>query len=99
MILYEIINVVYGVASAGTGYRQTLSRVDAALKKLSSWQEELPSCLRLPDDGSIPDRARITLHLNYNQASTSALDSASRRATDFSAVDNSMYAAVVIPSC
>jgi hypothetical protein len=78
MILYEIINDVYGVASSGAGYTQTLSRVDAALKKLSAWQEELPSCLQLPEDGSIPDRARITLHLNYNQASTSGLEFASR---------------------
>jgi len=73
MILYEIINGVYGVASSGTGYTQTLSRVDAALKKLSTWQEELPSCLQLPDDGTIPDRARLTLHLNHNQASTLGL--------------------------
>jgi hypothetical protein len=73
MILYEIINGVYGVASPGTGYTQILSRVDAALKKLSTWQEELPSCLQLPDDGTMPDRARLTLHLNHNQASTSGL--------------------------
>jgi hypothetical protein len=77
MILYEVINGVYGVASSDAGYTQTLSRVNAALKKLSTWQEELPSSLRLPDDGSIPDRARITLHLNYNQASTSRQELAS----------------------
>lgn len=77
MILYEIINGVYGVASSSAGYTQTLSRVDAALKKLSTWQQELPSCLQLPEDGSIPDRARITLHLNHNQASPSGLKFAS----------------------
>jgi hypothetical protein len=72
MILYEVINGVYGVASSGAGYTQTLSQVDAALKKLSAWQEELPSCLQLSNDGSIPDRARITLYLNHNQASLQA---------------------------
>jgi hypothetical protein len=99
MILYEIINGVYGVASSDPGYTQTLSRVDKALNRLSAWQEELPPSLQLPSDGSIPDRARITLHLNYNQASTFRLKFVLNRETNFLVADNPLYKAIAIPGC
>ena len=65
----EIVNKVYGIACSGMGYAQVLSRVDLALENLSSWKNELPSSLQLQDDGKIPDRARLTLHMTHNQVS------------------------------
>lgn len=73
IILNEIANDVYGTAGSAVGYSHTISRVDAALEKLLTRQAELPSSLQLLNDGFIPDRARLTLHMNHNQARISGL--------------------------
>jgi hypothetical protein len=63
----EIVNSVYGIASTGLNYPQTLTRADAALHKLSSWKAELPSSLRAQNNGEFSDRASLVLHMIYNQ--------------------------------
>lgn len=65
----EIVNTVYGIASTGLSYPQTLTRADTALQKLSSWEAELPSSLRARSNGEYRDRASLVLHLIYNQVS------------------------------
>lgn len=65
----EIVNTVYGVASRKLDYAHTLSNVDAALDKLSTWQAELPLVLQLQADSTIPDRANLILHMMFNQVS------------------------------
>jgi hypothetical protein len=69
VIMGEIVNSVYGVSSSGFGYSQNISRVDTALEKLSTWHNNLPLQLQLEDDGTIPDRARIMLHMIHKQVS------------------------------
>ena len=63
----EIVNSVYGIASTGLNYPQTLTRADAALQKLSSWKNELPSSLRAGENGELSDRPSLVLHMIFNQ--------------------------------
>jgi hypothetical protein len=67
LIMDEVVNSVYGIASTGLYYPQTLTLADAALEKLSSWHRELPSSLRAERNGDLSDRASLLLHLIYNQ--------------------------------
>lgn len=69
LIMDEIVNSVYGIASTGLTFPRTLSRADTAIQKLSSWYAQLPSCLHLQDKTEINDRAGIILHMMYNQVS------------------------------
>ncbi len=63
----EIVNSVYGVASTGLNYPQTLTRSNTALQKLSAWKSELPSSLLAQNDGEYSDRASLVLHMIFNQ--------------------------------
>lgn len=65
----EIVNSVYGIASTGLNYPQTLTRADTALQKLSSWENELPPSLRPQENGGFGDRASLELQMIYNQVS------------------------------
>jgi len=67
LIMDEIVNSVYGISSTGLIYPQTLSRADTALRKLSSWHVELPSCLQIQENSEYSDRASLVLHMIYNQ--------------------------------
>jgi hypothetical protein len=67
LIMDEIVNSVYGIASTGLKYPQTLTRADAALQKLSLWKNELPSSLRTGENGELSDRPNLILHMNFNQ--------------------------------
>ncbi|KAE9382117.1 hypothetical protein N431DRAFT_393927 [Stipitochalara longipes BDJ] len=67
LIMDEIVNSVYGIASTGLNYPQTLTRADTALEKLSSWKSELPSSLRAQPNSALSNRASLVLHLIYNQ--------------------------------
>ncbi len=63
----EIVNSVYGIASTGLKYPETLTRADTALQKLSLWKNELPSSLRTGEIGELSDRPNLVLHMNFNQ--------------------------------
>jgi len=65
----EIVNSVYGIASTGLKYPQTLTRADAALQKLSLWKNELPSSLRAGENGELSNRPNLVLHMSFNQVS------------------------------
>lgn len=67
LIMDDIVNDVYGTASTGLNYPQSLSHSDSALQKLSSWYTDLPPTLRVEDESGINDRASIVLYMIYNQ--------------------------------
>lgn len=72
LIMDEIVNDVYGIASTGLTFPRTLSRVDTTLQKLSSWYAHLPLFFRVQEEIEMNDRASIILHMMYNQVSQSS---------------------------
>jgi hypothetical protein len=65
----EIVNSVYGIASTGLNYPQTLTRADTALQKLSLWKADLPLSLQVQGEIEAGERASLVLHMIYNQVS------------------------------
>jgi hypothetical protein len=97
LIMDEIVNSVYGIASTGLNYPQTLTRADTALHKLSSWKTELPSSLRAQNNGKFSDRASLVLHMIYNQVYCSSFSRL--LSTDLRSIaHNPLHSTLFIPS-
>ena len=62
----EIVNKLYGTTSAGRSISTIIPGANAAIQKLSDWIDELPPSLQLRA-GTESDRARLILHMMYNQ--------------------------------
>lgn len=59
-------NKIYGTTSSGRSISTIMPGADASIQKLSLWIHNLPSSLQLQDEG-VSDRARLILHMMYNQ--------------------------------
>lgn len=93
----EIVNSVYGIASTGLNYPQTLTRADTALQKLSLWKADLPSSLQVRGEIEAGERASLVLHMIYNQVSLFFTFSGFSQLTQNSA-HNPLYPALPLSS-
>lgn len=65
----EIVNKIYGTTSRERSIPELVPRVKSVIHQLESWLAALPSSLQIDEEmeGAIPERARLVLHMMYNQ--------------------------------